>query len=134
MLYPEAVLKKICSGCLKRNERISKMCFLCFRFVVRDFVYDEEELAASKNEISRLTSDKKKLFVSCSSQNLFRFNNYYIHRFYNFYTVIFITFYTAKNEELPLLLNFKMQAIKISFVNAYFSSTVFVTNRKEYYI
>ena len=35
-----------------------------FRFVVRDFVYDEEELAASKNEISRLTSDKKKLFVS----------------------------------------------------------------------
>jgi len=32
------------------------------RFVVRDFVYDEEELAASKNEISRLTSDKKKLF------------------------------------------------------------------------
>ena len=36
----------------------------CFRFVVRDFVYDEEELAASKNEISRLTSDKKKLFVS----------------------------------------------------------------------
>lgn len=33
------------------------------RFVVRDFVYDEEEMAASKNEISRLTSDKKKLFV-----------------------------------------------------------------------
>ncbi|XP_065072094.1 V-type proton ATPase subunit C 1-B-like [Rhopilema esculentum] len=32
------------------------------KFVVRDFVYDEEELAASKNEISRLTSDKKKLF------------------------------------------------------------------------
>eukprot|EP00794_Sanderia_malayensis_P017014 gene17014-18728_t len=32
------------------------------KFVVRDFVYDEQELAASKNEISRLTSDKKKLF------------------------------------------------------------------------
>ena len=31
---------------------------------MRDFVYDEEELAASKNEISKLTSDKKKQFVS----------------------------------------------------------------------
>ena len=39
------------------------MADFCFRFVVRDFVYDEEELTASKNEISRLTSDKKKLFV-----------------------------------------------------------------------
>ncbi|XP_070564896.1 V-type proton ATPase subunit C 1-B-like [Ptychodera flava] len=32
------------------------------RFVVRDFTYNEEELVADKNEISRLVSDKKKQF------------------------------------------------------------------------
>eukprot|EP00918_Siedleckia_nematoides_P097955 GHVU01214546.1.p1 GENE.GHVU01214546.1~~GHVU01214546.1.p1 ORF type:complete len:386 (-),score=48.40 GHVU01214546.1:1514-2671(-) len=32
------------------------------KFVVRDFVYNEEELIAGKNEISKLTSDKKKQF------------------------------------------------------------------------
>lgn len=32
------------------------------KFVVRDFVYNEEELAAGKNEITKLTSDKKKQF------------------------------------------------------------------------
>ena len=32
------------------------------KFVVREFVYDEEELTASKNEVSRLTSVKEKLF------------------------------------------------------------------------
>lgn len=34
------------------------------KFVVRDFVYNEEELAAGKNEITRLVTDKKKQFVS----------------------------------------------------------------------
>ncbi|KAG1652780.1 V-type proton ATPase subunit C [Nymphon striatum] len=32
------------------------------KFIVRDFVYNEEELAAGKNEISKLASDKKKQF------------------------------------------------------------------------
>jgi len=32
------------------------------RFVVRDFTYNEEELAAGKNEITKLATDKKKQF------------------------------------------------------------------------
>ncbi|PSN31288.1 V-type proton ATPase subunit C [Blattella germanica] len=32
------------------------------KFVVRDFTYNEEELAAGKNEITKLTTDKKKQF------------------------------------------------------------------------
>ena len=39
------------------------MCYIC-RFVVRDFVYNEEELAAGKNEITKLEHDKKKQYVS----------------------------------------------------------------------
>lgn len=34
------------------------------KFIVRDFVYNEEELAAGKNEITKLVTDKKKQFVS----------------------------------------------------------------------
>lgn len=34
------------------------------KFVVRDFVYNEEEVAAGKNEITKLVTDKKKQFVS----------------------------------------------------------------------
>lgn len=33
------------------------------KFVVRDFVYNEEELAAGKNEMTKLVTDKKKQFV-----------------------------------------------------------------------
>lgn len=33
------------------------------KFVVRDFTYNEEELAAGKNEITKLVTDKKKQFV-----------------------------------------------------------------------
>ena len=51
-------------------EVLFRGILLILRFVVRDFVYDEEELAASKNEISRLTSDKKKLFVSIQISKL----------------------------------------------------------------
>ncbi|CAH1393854.1 unnamed protein product [Nezara viridula] len=32
------------------------------KFVVRDFIYNEEELAAGKNEITKLVTDKKKQF------------------------------------------------------------------------
>lgn len=32
------------------------------KFVVRDFTYNEEELAAGKNEITKLVTDKKKQF------------------------------------------------------------------------
>lgn len=35
-----------------------------FRFIVREFKYNEEELAAGKNEITKLVTDKKKQFVS----------------------------------------------------------------------
>lgn len=34
------------------------------KFIVRDFTYNEEELAAGKNEITKLVTDKKKQFVS----------------------------------------------------------------------
>lgn len=33
------------------------------KFIVRDFIYDEEQLAAGKNEITKLATDKKKQFV-----------------------------------------------------------------------
>nr|CAD7459937.1 unnamed protein product [Timema tahoe] len=36
------------------------------RFVVRDFTYNEEELAAGKNEITKLVTDKKKQFITQS--------------------------------------------------------------------
>lgn len=32
------------------------------KFIVRDFIYNEEELAAGKNEITKLVTDKKKQF------------------------------------------------------------------------
>jgi hypothetical protein len=38
-----------------------------YRFLVRDFVYDEKELEAGKNEISKLETTKKKQFVSLGS-------------------------------------------------------------------
>lgn len=38
------------------------------KFIVRDFVYNEEELAAGKNEMTKLMTDKKKQFV-CPSDN-----------------------------------------------------------------
>ena len=34
------------------------------KFIVRDFTYNEEELAAGKNEITKLVTDKKKQFAS----------------------------------------------------------------------
>lgn len=39
-------------------------CNIFFRFLVREFVYDEQALEAGKNEITKLESDKKKQFVS----------------------------------------------------------------------
>ena len=41
-----------------------------FRFLVREFVYDEQALEAGKNEITKLESDKKKQFVSSLSSSL----------------------------------------------------------------
>lgn len=41
------------------------------KFVVRDFTYNEEELAAGKSEITKLVTDKKKQFVSISSGCLY---------------------------------------------------------------
>ncbi|KOC59771.1 V-type proton ATPase subunit C [Habropoda laboriosa] len=34
------------------------------KFIVRDFIYNEEELAAGKNEITKLATDKKKQFAN----------------------------------------------------------------------
>lgn len=46
------------------------------KFVVRDFTYNEEELAAGKNEITKLVTDKKKQFVSWLLLNvIFVINN-----------------------------------------------------------
>ena len=39
------------------------LCFIC-RFIVRDFQYNEEEMKADKEEMTRLSTDKKKQFVS----------------------------------------------------------------------
>lgn len=36
------------------------------RFIVRDFQYNEEEMKADKEEMTRLSTDKKKQFVSSS--------------------------------------------------------------------
>ena len=41
-----------------------------FRFLVREFVYDEQALEAGKNEITKLESDKRKQFVSSLSSSL----------------------------------------------------------------
>lgn len=40
------------------------------RFIVRDFTYNEEELAAGKNEITKLATDKKKQFVRIHELNI----------------------------------------------------------------
>jgi len=54
-LYTVTLFKKVVDE-FKLHAREKK-------FVVRDFVYNEEELAAGKNEITKLVTDKKKQFV-----------------------------------------------------------------------
>lgn len=44
--------------------------FSYYRFIVREFTYNEVELAAGKNEISKLVTDKKKQFVSNTLNHL----------------------------------------------------------------
>lgn len=39
------------------------------RFIVRDFQYNEEEMKADKEEMTRLSTDKKKQFVSDGTGN-----------------------------------------------------------------
>ncbi len=49
------------------------------KFVVREFTYNEEELAAGKNEITKLVTDKKKQFVSGLFLLLaFLYSNYFL--------------------------------------------------------
>lgn len=55
-LYAVSMFKKVTEE-FKLHAREKK-------FIVRDFVYNEEELAAGKNEITKLVTDKKKQFVS----------------------------------------------------------------------
>lgn len=45
------------------NPRKADPMFLFFRFMVRDFQYNEEEMKADKEEMTRLSTDKKKQFV-----------------------------------------------------------------------
>lgn len=54
LLYNVTLFKKVVEE-FKLHAREKK-------FVVRDFVYNEEELAAGKNEITKLVTDKKKQF------------------------------------------------------------------------
>lgn len=49
---------------LTRGASVDCILFKFLRFLVRDFVYDEQALEAGKNEITKLESDKKKQFVS----------------------------------------------------------------------
>lgn len=45
-------------------HRCGQFCFTpTFRFIVRDFQYNEEEMKADKEEMNRLSTDKKKQFV-----------------------------------------------------------------------
>lgn len=54
-LYTVSLFKKVVEE-FKLHAREKK-------FIVRDFTYNEEELAAGKNEITKLVTDKKKQFV-----------------------------------------------------------------------
>lgn len=58
------VLECLCvfHGVQKENQTQRYWCF-CFRFMVRDFQYNEEEMKADKEEMTRLSTDKKKQFV-----------------------------------------------------------------------
>ncbi|XP_050498424.1 V-type proton ATPase subunit C [Diabrotica virgifera virgifera] len=53
-LYTVSLFKKVVEE-FKLHAREKK-------FIVRDFIYNEEELAAGKNEITKLVTDKKKQF------------------------------------------------------------------------
>lgn len=64
-LYTVTLFKKVVEE-FKLHAREKK-------FVVREFVYNEEELAAGKNEITKLVTDKKKQFVSFFLQFFSRF-------------------------------------------------------------
>lgn len=55
-LYSVSLFKKVTDE-FKLHAREKK-------FIVREFTYNEEELAAGKNEITKLVTDKKKQFVS----------------------------------------------------------------------
>lgn len=54
-LFTVSLFKKVVDE-FKQHAREKK-------FIVRDFTYNEEELAAGKNEITKLVTDKKKQFV-----------------------------------------------------------------------
>lgn len=61
-LYTVTLFKKVVEE-FKLHAREKK-------FIVRDFTYNEEELAAGRNEITKLVTDKKKQFVSSIFLNI----------------------------------------------------------------
>lgn len=81
------------------------------KFVVREFTYNEEELAAGKHEITKLVTDKKKQFVSLKKNRvtaaiLFKIQNsgcLYSRRFLNLYFIyVLITGSSSKMVESQL--------------------------------
>lgn len=69
-LYTVSLFKKVIDE-FKLHARERK-------FIVRDFTYNEEELAAGKNEITKLVTDKKKQFVSMlKCMGFFEFSGYF---------------------------------------------------------
>jgi V-ATPase subunit C len=47
------------------NVAIVLQVHVCHRFIVRDFQFNQAEIEATRNELTRLTTDKKNQFVCC---------------------------------------------------------------------
>lgn len=70
------------------------------KFVVREFTYNEEEMAAGKNEITKLVTDKKKQFVSLAKLNRFK------ERILSLYFILLLTGSSCQMVEGELQRNF----------------------------
>lgn len=64
MIYPSALKKIFLNFLLYQVAEEFKHHARERKFVVREFSYNEADLAAGKNEITKLVTDKKKQFVS----------------------------------------------------------------------
>lgn len=53
--------------------------FSLHRFMVRDFTYNEKDIADGKMEISKLEDDKKKQYVSRTTNGNIMFINGFLH-------------------------------------------------------
>lgn len=64
VIYPSALKKIFLNFLLYQVAEEFKHHARERKFVVREFSYNEADLAAGKNEITKLVTDKKKQFVS----------------------------------------------------------------------